>query len=49
MIRSKKVFLHVSPYPPNHITQKGFLAKLCPIFALSAKKFRYGRDFIMAA
>jgi hypothetical protein len=33
MIRSKKALLHVSPYPPNQITQKGFLAKLCPIFA----------------
>ncbi len=36
MIRSKKIFLPVSPSPPNHITQQGFLAKLCPIFALSA-------------
>jgi len=36
MIRSKNIFLPVSPSPPNHITQQGFLAKLCPIFALSA-------------
>ena len=36
MIRSKNIFLPVSPPPSNHITQQGFLAKLCPIFALSA-------------
>ena len=36
MIRSKNTFLPVSPSPPNYITPQGFLAKLCPIFALSA-------------
>jgi hypothetical protein len=33
MIRAKNIFLPVCPSPPNHITQKGFLAKFCPIFA----------------
>jgi hypothetical protein len=33
MIRSKKIFLQVSPHLPHHTIQKGFPAKLCLIFA----------------
>ena len=33
MIRSKRIFLQVSPHLPNHTIQKGFPANLCLIFA----------------
>ncbi len=41
MIRSGNIFLPVSPVTPNHITQKGFPAKFCSIFALSARICRF--------
>jgi len=41
MIRSENIFLPVSPVTPNHITQKGFPAKFCSIFALSARICRF--------
>ena len=51
MIRSKNIFLPVSPSPPNHITPQGFLAKFCPIFALSAISCRVNttvvEDFLL--
>jgi hypothetical protein len=45
MIRSENIFLPIYPVTPNHITQKGFPAKFCSIFALSARIYRFGRSF----
>src|SRR5258708_2688524 len=41
MIRSGNIFLPIYPVTPNHITQKGFPAKFCSIFALSARICRF--------
>jgi hypothetical protein len=41
MIRSENIFLPIYPVTPNHITQKGFPAKFCSIFALSARICRF--------
>src|SRR5258708_14635636 len=40
VIEIRSFWLPDSCFLPNHITQKGFLAKLCPIFALSARNCR---------
>jgi len=41
MIRSENIFFPLYPVTPNHITQKGFPATFCSIFALSARICRF--------
>ena len=41
----KNALLHVSPSRSKYTMQKGFLATLCLIFALSARNCFYGRGF----
>ena len=40
VIYSKNILLPVSPYSSNHITQKGFLAKLCPIVLMHVESYK---------
>jgi len=41
MFRSEHIFLPIYPVTPNHTIQKGFPAKFCSIFALSARICRF--------